>query len=137
MRLLVPNIDTKFHIDFAWWEKQNKDIRVFMRELLCSECRDAVMGTPDTAQVDMVDPDTAEVARVDAIWEAVRACCSVRPDFIGADTPLLDSIFRVFVGNGNRPLSVRELYSRLDKKPPEIILRMLTKGNVYLGIRPA
>jgi len=137
MRALRLTINTKFHIDFSWWEKQNKDIRVFMRDLLCPECRETVGALSDAKMVDMIDPETAEVTRVDAIWEAIRACCSLKPDYITADTPLLDSIFRVFLANGNKPLSILELYERLDKRPPETILRMLTKGQVYLGIKPA
>lgn len=136
MRALRPSVDTKFHIDFSWWEKQNKDIRVFMRELLCPECFEAATAAPDRQMVDMVDPDTAEVTQVDALWEAIRACCSLKPGYIAADTPILDSIFRVFIANGNRPLSIRELHERLDKKPADVMLRLLTRGQVYMGIKP-
>ena len=136
MRALGPTVNTKFHIDFAWWDKQNKDIRIFLRDLLCDDCRASLGDLSNVEMVDMIDPQTAEVARVDAVWEAIRACCSVQPGYVTVDTPLLESIFRTFLANGNRPLSVRELHERLDKKPPETILRMLTKGQIYLGIRP-
>jgi hypothetical protein len=119
-----------------WWETQNKDIRVFMRDLLCSECRGGLASLPGVSKVDMIDPETAEVTRVDALWEAIRACCSLKPDYITQDTPILDGIFRVFLANGNKPLSVEQLHERLDKKPPDVILRMLTRGQVYLGIKP-
>jgi hypothetical protein len=108
-----------------------------MRELLCPESLEAVSASPPEQMVDVLDMETAEVTQVDPTWEAIRACCSQRPDYITADTPLLDSIFRTFLANGNRPLSVLELHHRLDKKPPEVILRMLTKGQVYMGIKPA
>jgi hypothetical protein len=137
MKLFMPTVETKFHIDFTWWERQNRDIYVFMRDLLCEECRDRAGDLSHTRMVDMIDPNTAEVTRVDALWEAIRACCSVKPGYITMDTPLLESIFRVFLANGNKPLSVLELHERLDKKPPDTILRMLTKGQVYMGIRPA
>jgi hypothetical protein len=136
VRALRLTVDTKFHIDFSWWEKQNKEIRVFLRDLLCPKCHETVGASADVQMVDMVDPETAEVTKADAIWEAIRACCSLQPSYITVDTPLLDSIFRVFLANGNKPLSVLELHERLDKKPPETILRMLTRGRVYLGIRP-
>lgn len=136
MRALRLTPQTKFHIDFSWWERQNKDIRVFMHDLLCPESRAAVEASPPDQLVDVVDTETAEVTQLDPVWEAIRACCSQRPDYITADTPLLDSIFRTFLANGNRALSVLELHQRLDKKPPEIILRLLTKGQVYMGIKP-
>ena len=136
MRLLRPSIDTKFHIDFSWWEKQNKDIRVFMRELLCPECLELAAAAPGKHMVDMVDPETAEVRQVDALWEAIQACCSYKPDYIAPETPILDSIFRLFLANGNQPLSVRELHQRLDKNPPDVMLRLLTRGQIYMGIKP-
>jgi hypothetical protein len=135
VRGLRATVDTRFHIDLSWWEKQNKDIRVFLKDLLCAECRDDVGDLSDVKIVDMIDPETAEITRMDAIWEAIRACCSLQPGYITLDTPLLEGIFRLFLANGNKPLSVLELHGRLDKKPPETILRMLTKGRVYLGIR--
>jgi len=135
VRGLRTTVDTKFHIDLSWWEKQNKDIRVFLKDLLCEECRDTVGDLSDVQIVDMIDPETAEITQVDAIWEAIRACCSLQPGYITGDTPLLEGIFRLFLANGNKPLSVLELHGRLDKKPPETILRMLTRGRVYLGIR--
>jgi len=137
VRSLGPTVNTKFNIDFSWWDKQNKDIHVFMRDLLCPECREGLASSPDIEMVDMVDPETAEVTKMDALWEAISACCSASPDYITAETPLLDGIFRLFLANGNRPLSVLEMHARLDKKPPETILRMLTKGQIYLGIKPA
>jgi hypothetical protein len=136
VRALRPSVDTKFHIDFSWWAKQNKDIRVFMRELLCPESLEAAAAAPDKQLVDMVDPETAEVTRADALWEAIRACCSLKPGYIAPDTPILDGIFRVFLANGNQPLSIRELHERLDKRPPDVILRLLTRGQVYMGIKP-
>jgi hypothetical protein len=136
VRALRPTINTKFHIDLSWWEKHNRDIRVYMLDHLCAECRESVGTLSEVKWIDMVDPDTAEVLKVDALWEAIRACCSVKPGYITADTPLLDSIFRVLLANGNRALSVQELYDRLNRRPPETILRVLTKGRVYLGIRP-
>ncbi len=136
MRALRPTVDTKFYIDLSWWEKQNRDIRVYMLDQLCPECRESVGSSSQEKLVDMVDPDTGEVLEVDAVWEAIRACCSLRPAYITADTPLLDSIFRLFLANGNKPLSVLQIYERLNRRPPETILRVLTKGRVYLGIKP-
>ena len=101
-----------------------------MLDHLCPECGDNVGSLSEVEMIDMVDPDSAEVTQVDAIWEAIRVCCGPKPDYITPDTPLLDSIFGLFLAN------VLELYERLDRRPPETILRVLTKGRVYLGIKP-
>jgi len=137
VRSLRPTIDTKFHIDFSWWDKQNRDIRIYMLDYLCPECRENLDSVRPTVKVDMADPETAEVTKVDVVWEAIRACCGQRTGYIAPETPLLDGIFRAFLANGNRPLSVRELHELLNRRPPETILRVLTKGRVSMGIRPA
>jgi len=131
-----PTIDTKFHIDLQWWEQQNRDIRIFLAQALCDECKQAYAEMKDLGEVDAVDMETGEVVREDALWGTLRSCCSTKPGYINPNTPIIDSIFRTFAANGNKPLSPRELYERLDRRPPETILRMLTGGQVYLGIRP-
>lgn len=131
-----PTVDSKFHIDLDWWTKQNRDIRIYLTQALCEECRQAYAETRDLGEVDSVDMETGEVVREDALWGTLRSCCSTKPDYVGANTPIIDSIFRTFAANGNKPLSPQELYDRLDRRPPETILRMLTGGQVYFGIRP-
>ena len=34
-----PTVDTKFHIDMTWWQESGRDIRIYMREMLCEDCR--------------------------------------------------------------------------------------------------
>ncbi len=135
-RWLRPTVDTKFHIDLEWWQKQNRDIRIYLTQSLCDECRSAYAELRDLGEVDWVDPETGEVRREDALWSTLRTCCSSKPGYIKPNTPIIDSIFLTFVANGNEPLSPRELHERLDRRPAETILRMLTAGQVYLGIRP-
>lgn len=130
-----PTVDTKFHIDMRWWEESNRNIRVYMREALCDECRNDFDGG-DAGEIDWVDEQTGEVTRVDGLVHALRTCCSMKPGYITPSTPIIDAVFRTFLANGNRPLSVRELYELLDRRPPEVLLRMLTAGQIYMGIRP-
>ncbi len=134
---LRPDVNTKFHIDLKWWEKNNRDIRVYLKDLLCEDCRRAFAGYAAAEETDWIDPETAEVTQEDALWHTIRTCCGQKPDYITQDTPIIDGIFMTFLANGNKPLSVLELYERLDKRPPETILRMLTRGQTYMGLRPA
>ena len=130
-----PTVDTKFHIDMRWWEDNNRNIRVYMREVLCDECR-GDFDSADTGEIDWVDEQTGEVTRVDGLVHALRTCCSMKPSYITPSTPIIDAVFRTFLANGNKPLTVRELYELLDRRPPEVLLRILTAGQVYMGIRP-
>lgn len=131
-----PTLDTRFHIDMAWWDEQGRDIRVFIREMLCDQCREVARDYGPDAMVDVVDSATAEVTQTDFLWYSLRSCCGLKPDFIAPTLPVIEAIFRAFLLNGNSPLSVRELHSQLDRRPPEVLLRMLTAGDVYMGLRP-
>jgi len=134
-RWLRPSVDTKFHIDLDWWNRQKRDIRIFLSQSLCEECRPLYDQMRDLGVVDSVDRETGEVRHEDALWSTLRSCCSNKPGYIRPSTPIIDSIFLALVANGNQPLSPKELFERLDRRPPETILRMLTGGTVYLGIR--
>lgn len=137
MRWQRPTVDTPFHIDQGWWEETNRDVRVHIRDALCAECQaeyaDSFLNVRET---DWVDDETGEVTRVDGLWHSLRTCCSLKPDYIAPNTPVVDAIFRTFLANGNKPLSVAELYELLDRRPPRTLLRILTAGSVYMGIRP-
>jgi hypothetical protein len=133
-----PTVDTKFHIDMDWWENSERDIRVFMADLLCDKCRaDFGDNLREVDEIDWVDEETGEVTRVDGLWHMLRICCANEPDFISPSTPVIDAVFRTFLANGNKPLSIVELYERLDRRPPKTLLRILTAGRTYMGIRPA
>jgi hypothetical protein len=137
VRWIKPNLETKFHIDFDWWEREGRDLRVYLQSHLCPECKAIYNNHRGSEEVDWIDPDTAEVTRVDALWQSLRTHCSPRPDFITESTPLTDAVFRVFLANGNAPLSVIELHEVLGKYTPEVILRTLGGQRIYKGIRPA
>jgi hypothetical protein len=136
VRWIKPNLETKFHIDFDWWERKERDLRIYLQSHLCSDCKVIYTNHRGSEEVDWIDPDTAEVTRVDALWQSLRTHCSQRPDFITETTPLTDAVFRVFLANGNTPLSATELHEILGRHTPETILRTLGSRKIYKGIRP-
>jgi hypothetical protein len=89
----------------------------------------------DAEETDWVDPETGEVRRVDALQQALRRA-SEDPQYITQQTPLIEAIFRVFLANGNKPLSAMELGERIGRQPMTI-LRTISGPRVYQGIRPA
>jgi len=134
-RWLRPTLDTKFCVDFDWWEKSNRDLRVYLHQHLCSPCRGIYPSHLGSEIVDWVDPDTAEVQPVDGLWHTLRMHCSLEPDFITDATPLTNAVFRVFLASGNVPLTPVELGAKINRLP-EKILHVLGQGRVYLGIKP-
>ncbi len=133
--LVKPSVDTPFHIDFAWWKKNERDWHVYLRSLLCPEHQDAFANMEEGEMIDWVDPKTAEVKPVEGVQNALMTHCVKQPDFLTNQTALVEAVFRLFVSNGNVPLSSAELGAKLNR-PPEIILRTLASARVYKGIKP-
>lgn len=131
-----PTTHTKFSIDFDWWQQRAESFRVYLWSHLCAECKTVYESHQGTEEIDWIDPDTAEVTRVDALWHSLQTCCSKKPDFITDRTPVIDAVFRLFLANGNTPLSPCEMYDMIGKQSPSNILRMLTRGEVQRGIKP-
>ncbi|MEA3345911.1 MAG: hypothetical protein U9Q78_06675 [Chloroflexota bacterium] len=134
--ILRSTVETKFHIDTEWWEEQGRNLRFHLYDRLCPDCKELYSSYNEVEEVDWVDDETAEVTRVNALWHALSTCCSNRPDYITEETPFIEAIFRVFLSNGNTPLTPLELHERLNPRPPKVILRLLTGDRIYNGIRP-
>jgi hypothetical protein len=135
LSIVKPTLTTPFHIDFAWWKKNERDWHVYLRTLLCSEHQESFADVEEGQTIDWVDPSTAEVKPVDGIQNALMTHCARQPDFLTQQTALVEAVFRLFLTNGNIPLSSQDMGSRLNR-PPETILRTLAGPRVYKGIRP-
>lgn len=134
--LVKPTSKTPFHIDFDWWRKNERDWHVYLRSLLCAEHQQVFANLEEGQTIDWVDPLTAEVKPVDGVQNTLMSHCAKQPDFLTEQTALVEAVFRLFLTNGNIPMSSEELGARLNR-PAMTILRTLTAGRVYKGIRPA
>lgn len=132
--LVKPTVSTPFHIDFDWWQKNERDWHVYLRSLLCPEHQDAFANVEEGQMIDWVDPLTAEVKPVEGVQNTLMSHCVQQPDFLTEHTALVEAVFRLFLTNGNVPMSSEELGSRLNR-PAMTILRTLAGGRVYKGIR--
>ena len=130
-----PTLDTEFHVDFDWWSENKRDLRVVLHQHLCRSCRGVYESHLGSETIDWIDPDSAEVQPVDGLWHALRTHCSLEPDYIIESTPIVDAILRVFLANGNTPLTAVEL-GRQVNQPADKILRVVGRGRVYSGIKP-
>lgn len=131
-----PSLDTPFQIDYDWWKASGKDVRVAVRGQLCSECQSRFPDHRNTEAVDWVDPETAEVIRADALLQTLRNECARRPDFVSRQNTLVTNVFRIFLRDGNQPLTPRQLHEQIPWAEADAILRTLAGGTVYMGIRP-
>ncbi len=133
--LLKPSVQTPFHIDFHWWKQNERDWHVFLRSLLCPEHQDAFANMEEGQLIDWIDPLTAEVKSVDGIENALMSHCALQPEFVNERTALVEAVFRLFLVNGNAPMTAEDLSARLNR-PADTILRTLAGPRVYRGLRP-
>lgn len=135
LSLVKPTLQTRFHIDFDWWQQNDRDWRIFLQGLLCPEHQEAIAPLAEGLKVDWVDPETAEVQQVDGLQHMLITHCAKQPDFITEHTTLVDAVFRLFLANGNTPMTPLELAAQLGRTP-DVILKTLAGGRVYRGLRP-
>jgi hypothetical protein len=131
---IKPTVDTKFHIDYEWWVKENNDLRSYKLTQLPSDLREKFEDGGEEKVIDYVDPETGEVFQLDELGLALQEAAK-RDDFINLQTSLVDSIFRVFLGNGNTPRTPQELEEDTGREA-KTILKTFGGLRVYRGIRP-
>ncbi len=133
--LIKPKLTSQFHIDFDWWKKNDRNWRVFLRSFLCEEHQRMFSEIENDETIDWVDPNTAEIKQVDGLQHILISHCARQENFLSSNMALVDAVFRIFLSNGNKPLSPIELGELLHRQP-DIILRTFSGMRVYKGIRP-
>jgi hypothetical protein len=130
-----PGLDTPFHIDFSWWRQNDREWLVYLRSMIDADYR-KLLDTIDLDEpVDWVDPETAEVKQMDAVQYLLMAHLAEDHALVGEGTSMVESVFRIFLKNGNLPLDAQQLGNLLNR-PAQTILRTLAGVRVYRGIRP-
>lgn len=133
--LIKPTIQTPFQIDFGWWKQNDNNWRVHLQSCLCEEHQEVYENINSKTTIDWIDPVTAEVLTVDGLQHVLMTHCAQQPDFITSYTTLVDTVFRIFLANGNVPTTPVELASSISRTP-QMILRTFAGAKVYKGIRP-
>lgn len=126
--------DTSFHIDFAWWERQGRNLRSHLVEMLDDDTAANAVGDQP---LDYIDPVTAEVLQLDPVWTTVLVRRAHRPDYITPSTPVVTAVLRALIENVNRPMTIVELQRRINRGTPESLLRVMPSARAAYGIVPA
>ena len=113
-------------IDLDWYQQNNRSFFDMARGHLCPKCGERLEG---------------EIS-ADELLTTIKDCCSKTPGFITDKLPILESIFRLFLANGNHPLDVEELGEQLSEwrggdayRTSAEVLSPLLKDEQYYGIR--
>ena len=133
--LLKPTTKTPFHIDFEWWKTSERDWHVYLRTLLCPEHQTTLATLEEGQMIDWVDENTAEVKQVDGIEHALMSHCAHQPEFVTQQTALVEAAFRLFLVNGNQPMTAEDISKRLNR-PANTIFSTLAGPRIYKGLKP-
>lgn len=133
--LVKPTLQTRFHIDFDWWSKNDRNWRIDLYSFLCPEHQEVYADMKGNEMVDWIDPETAEIQQVDGLQHVLITHCAKQPGFIHSRTSLVEAVFRLLLANGNTPMTPIELADQLGRSP-SVILQTLSGNRVYKGLRP-
>ena len=137
LKLNRPTLESLFHIDYDWWKQQEREARVYLQSHLCSEHQEQLADLKEIEQVDSVNPETAEVQCMDLVQHTLRTHCALQEGYLTHHTALVDAVFRVFLANGNQPLTPYDLSEEIGRPGQErTILRTLSGRRIYKGLRP-
>jgi hypothetical protein len=133
--MVKPTLKTPFHVDFKWWQANDNNWHVGLHDMLCPEHQEAFSGFVEGQLIDWIDPETAEISELDGLQTTLINHCAQQPGFLDAHTVLIEAVFRIFLANGDKPLTAEELGAQLNRAP-DVILKTIAGPRVYKGIRP-
>lgn len=115
---------SKFQIDVGYWEKQGRDFHQEIYDALCPECK-SMYSLDEVREVDHVDAMTGQVTRMDALLDCASDVCANSSELMNPRMPLTRSIFRALIAAGNAPQTPEDIFARIKKGSPQIILKEL------------
>ena len=132
--LIKPGLDTPFHIDYAWWQENDREWSVYLHGMLGEDLEQVLSDVAKDKEFDWVNPETGEIRQVAAI-QYFLAIKFAEDNDEDQTTSMIEVIFREFLKYSNTPLTANELAKRLDR-PAKTILKTLSGIRVYRGMRP-
>lgn len=134
-------------IDVASIEKSGRSFEVMVEQRLCEAARRRI-GEATRLDDLAASASTASVAARPAaarLLALIQEACATEFEYLRPDLTLLEACFRVFLLNGNRPLTIEQLREELERWPgfadrlrplsDEQVIEMMTRDRFY-GIRP-
>jgi len=98
----VKESEQRWAINLKWLQQNNRSFTTLAKSALCPKCRKKL-------KADQVE------AKTNDIFKAVKTCCSKSMEYITPSLPLQESVFRVFLANGNQPLTLEQLGDQLSQ----------------------
>ena len=122
-------VEPQWFVDLDWYQENDRSFAVLAQDCLCPKCRKRLKN--------------GEISAADLL-ATIRDCCSRKPSFITGKLAVSESMFRLFLANGNQPLSLEELGEQLNEwrgrdsqRVSNEILSRLLDNDQYYGFRQA
>jgi hypothetical protein len=120
---------TYWSIALGWFTQHDRSVSVLIKDYLCKDCAKKIN-------------ESKKETTPEALIATVQKCCAKSPDFINERLPILESVFRFFLLNGNQAVELEELGKELGQlrdgdsyhTSPEALIRLL-KTDRYYGIQ--
>jgi len=125
----TDQVRLRWFIDLDWYQLNNRSFSTVAQSILCPKC------------YERLKTNEGEILAADLL-STIKDCCSKAPGFITGELPILESVFRLFLANGNQPLDLEELSKQLGERrggdtyrtSVEILSRLLSSDQYY-GLR--
>lgn len=119
----------RYHIDLNWLRENRRSFTSLGSSRLCEMGHDELKRLAD-------DPD-----KTGEILEAIQECCGQQENFVSATQPIMESLFRLFLATGNRPMTVEEIGQELESRrggraPQPQVIELLLEKDTFYGVRP-
>ncbi len=120
----TDQVEPRWFIDLDWYQRNNRSFLTLAQRCLCSKCSERLKSKRISAA---------------GLLSAIKGCCSQAPGFITRNLPVSESVFHLFLANGNQPLNLEELGKRLSEwregdtycTSSEILTRLLQSDQHY------
>lgn len=119
----------RYHIDLNWLEENRRSFANLSSSRLCEVGHSELKGLPD-------DQD-----RADRLFETIQECCAQQENFVSPSQPIMESLFRLFLATGNRPMTIEEIGQELadrrgGRAPLPQVIELLLEKDTFYGVRP-
>lgn len=143
----------QYVIDTTWFDENRFSFDDFIQSRMCEACQERLDEEVEERYT-VLDSKTGRASfdirrsRYGANpIRVIRDCCSKKRNYITPDMPTLEAVFRVFLANGNAPLTLEHVREQLAEWCPGggcqwLLLPLeqlerLVQHDSYYGIRPA
>jgi hypothetical protein len=127
--MMMSDFEQQWAIDLDWYGKNSRSFTMLAKNSLCEKCRKKLK-----IEQEEIAPEV--------IFNAIKKCCGKSEEFITPTLPLQESAFRLFLSNGNKPLTLQELGRQLSERrgidtyrtAPAVLSRIL-RADQHYGMR--